>query len=353
MQIDALIIGQGVSGTFLSYFLQQENKMVLVIDQPRTDAPSRVAGGIINPVTGRRMVTVWLVEELFPFVWKTYNEIGNLLNVPVISQKTIIDFFPNPFMRESFLKRISQQNDYVHSYPEQNDFNTFFNYEFGCGEIRPAYVAHLEVLLPAWKAHLKQQGNLREEIFDTAQLELSDDTIRYKDITARHIIFCDGALGGENPFFGQLPFAFNKGEALVVEIPGLPNQHIYKKSMLLSPMAQQDMFWLGTSYDWDFTDSNPTEAFREQAERSLQHWLKVPFKVMEHSAAIRPATVERRPFAGLHPVHRNVGLLNGMGTKGCSLAPFFARQLTDHILYNTGITAEADISRYKRILSRQ
>lgn len=353
MQVDALIIGQGVSGTFLSYFLQRENKSVVVIDQPRADAPSRVAGGIINPVTGRRMVTVWMVEELFPFVWKTYNEIGHLLNVPAISQKTIIDFFPNPFMRESFLKRINQQNDYVHSYPEQNHFNTFFNYEFGCGEIKPAYIAHLEVLLPAWRAHLKQQGNLLEENFDTAQLQLQEDSVTYKDITARHIIFCDGSWGGENPFFSQLPFAFNKGEALVVEIPGLPNQHIYKKAMLLSPMAQQDLFWLGTSYEWDFTNSDPTEEFRKQAEKTLQHWLNIPFKVIDHTAAIRPATVERRPFAGLHPVHKNVALLNGMGTKGCSLAPFFAKQLSDHILYKTGITAEADINRYKRILSRQ
>jgi glycine/D-amino acid oxidase-like deaminating enzyme len=352
MQVDAIIVGQGVSGTFLSYYLQQENKTVLVIDEPRTDAPSRVAGGIINPVTGRRMVTVWLVEELFPFVWKNYNEIGNLLGIRAISQKTIIDFFPNPFMRESFLKRIEQQNDYVHSYPEQNHFNSFFNYEFGCGEIRPAYITHLDLLLPAWRNHLQRQGALLEEKFDTALLQVNEDGVQYKDISARHLIFCDGAWGGDNPFFGQLPFAFNKGEALVVEIPGLPAEHIYKKSMLLSPMAGQDLFWLGTSYEWDFTDNHPTAAFREQAEQSLKHWLKIPFKVMDHLAAIRPATVERRPFAGVHPLHKNIALLNGMGTKGCSLAPFFAKQLTDHILYNTGIAPEADIARYRRILSR-
>jgi hypothetical protein len=41
-----------------------------------------------------------------------------------------------------------------------------------------------------------------------------------------------------------------------------------------------------------------------------------------------------------------------MGTKGCSLAPFFAKQLTDHILSAKEISPEADIKRFARILMR-
>jgi glycine/D-amino acid oxidase-like deaminating enzyme len=74
---------------------------------------------------------------------------------------------------------------------------------------------------------------------------------------------------------------------------------------------------------------------------------------MEHKASIRPATLERRPFVGLHPHQENAGILNGMGTKGCSLAPFFASQLVDHLLRKKGIMPEADIKRFSKILSRQ
>jgi len=42
-----------------------------------------------------------------------------------------------------------------------------------------------------------------------------------------------------------------------------------------------------------------------------------------------------------------------MGTKGCSLAPFFAKQLTDLLVSNTAIEPEADIKRFSRILSKQ
>jgi glycine/D-amino acid oxidase-like deaminating enzyme len=62
--------------------------------------------------------------------------------------------------------------------------------------------------------------------------------------------------------------------------------------------------------------------------------------------------VERRPFVGFHPIHTNVGILNGMGTKGTSLAPFFAYQLVQNLVHSFPITEEADISRFSRILSK-
>ena len=354
MNIDILIIGQGITGTFLSYFLKKENKSFLVIDNNDSNAPSKIAAGIINPVTGRRLVTVWMADEILPFAWKAYQEIGHELGIAAISQKSIIDFFPNPFMRESFLQKIETSDKYVHSYPEQNQFNNFFNYDLGCGEIRPVYTAHLETLLPAWRQQMQKEYVLWEENFEIEHLIAEADKIHYKNITAAKIIFCDGTSSFENPFFKQLPFAPNKGEALVVEIPDLPDHHIYKKSMLLTPLKGMgaNLFWIGSSYVWNFDNADPTPAFRESTEQMLKQWLKIPFTIVEHRSGLRPATLERRPFAGLHPLHPAIGILNGMGTKGCSLAPFFAKQLTDNLIYQTPVAKDADINRFTKILSR-
>jgi glycine/D-amino acid oxidase-like deaminating enzyme len=67
---------------------------------------------------------------------------------------------------------------------------------------------------------------------------------------------------------------------------------------------------------------------------------------------VRPATLERRPFAGFHPLFPVIGLLNGMGTKGCSLAPYFAHQLADHMIDQKPLLPEADIVRFRKVLSR-
>ena len=76
MQIDYLIIGQGISGTWLSYYLQKEQKSFIIIDNNFSNSPSRIAAGIINPVTGRRHVEVWLADEIITFANSAYTALG-------------------------------------------------------------------------------------------------------------------------------------------------------------------------------------------------------------------------------------------------------------------------------------
>jgi glycine/D-amino acid oxidase-like deaminating enzyme len=351
MHVDTLIVGQGLSGTLLSWFLHTSGQKVAVIDGGGKTT-SRVAAGIINPVTGRRYHTTWMAEALLPFANATYQAIGKSLGVTLITAKSVIDFFPNTDMREAFLERITTDNPYLHAYPDQNHFNQYFNYDFGSGEIRPAYVVNVPAMLDAWRQLLEQKSLFVAASFNSDALELQEKGIRYDGITADRIIYCEGPWGTKNPFFERLPYAPNKGEALVIECPELMNTHIYKKGMLLAPMAEKGYFWAGASYAWDYKDDGPTEAFRERTTAQLDSWLKKPYKVAAHRAGIRPATVERRPFVGFHPEFKNVGLLNGMGSKGTSLAPFFANQLAQHIIHGFPITPEADLARFTRTLTK-
>ena len=110
----------------------------------------------------------------------------------------------------------------------------------------------------------------------------------------------------------------NKGELLLVEIPDLPTTNIYKKGMMLTPLSTPGLWWIGSNYAWEFDNPDATPAFKEKTEALLKEWLKVPFKIVDHLAGIRPATLERRPFVGLHPLYPNIGILNGMGTKAVS-----------------------------------
>ena len=143
MHIDILIIGQGICGTMLSWFLQKAGKSFLIIDDNNADAPSKVSAGIINPVTGRRFVYSWMIDTVMPFATQTYKEVGNFFNQEMIVQKDIIDFFPSPQMLYAFTTRLTENDTYLHSYPDQNRFNQFFNYDFGCGKISPAYIADI------------------------------------------------------------------------------------------------------------------------------------------------------------------------------------------------------------------
>jgi len=352
MNVDILVIGQGISGTCLSYFLAKENISFLVIDDNQLNSPSRVAAGIINPVTGRRIVRTWMIEELMPFVWGFYIELGNELGITAISEKKIIDFFPSPQMKLAFEERINEGDFFLQRPTDENNFLNQFNYSFGYGIVSPSYTVHLDRLLSAWRNKLKERNELLEEEFDLTELKVEKEKIVYKNITAKKIIFCDGVQSSTSSYFNKLPFAPNKGEMLIVEIPGLSNEYLYKKGMTLAPLSEPGLFWLGSNYLWEFKVENPSNEFYKQSELLLQSWIKLPYKILEHKTSIRPATIERRPFVGFHPQQPAIGILNGMGTKGCSLAPYFAKQLADHISQNKPILPEADIKRFRKILER-
>jgi glycine/D-amino acid oxidase-like deaminating enzyme len=205
--------------------------------------------------------------------------------------------------------------------------------------------------MSGWREELKLNNTLLDEHFDLKDLTIESSFVTYKNIKAKKIIFCDGVNGAENPWFKLLPYAPNKGEALIVEIDDLPRNNIYKTNMSIVPW-KENFFWVGSTYEWKFEHSNPTEAFRKKTEALLKQWLKVSYKVVEHLASVRPANIERRPFVGLHPVHSQIGVLNGMGTKGCSLGPYFASEFVEHLLSNAIINPNADVKRFTKILSK-
>jgi glycine/D-amino acid oxidase-like deaminating enzyme len=353
MNVDYLIVGQGIAGSLLAWFLHGAGKSFVVIDNGADVTASKVAAGVINPVTGRRYHTTWKADELHPFAFKTYSELGTFFQTHYIFRKDIIEFFPNPQAREVFVNGVQSGNTYMDAYSDQNRFNTQVNYDFGCGCIQPAYVTSLGLLLADIRKWLTDRSALLQEEFDPAGLELKENSVRYKDIIAEKILFCDGAAGSENAWFRLLPWALNKGEALIIECTDLDNAHLLKKGLMLAPLPVQHTFWAGSSYAWEGLDEGPTEAFRNRTTALLDGMLKIPYKVLLHRAAVRPATVERRPFVGLHPQHPQIGILNGLGTKGTSLAPYFAQQLTHHLTQGAPITPEADVQRFTKILSRR
>ncbi|MDB5251345.1 MAG: FAD-binding oxidoreductase [Flaviaesturariibacter sp.] len=352
MQVDVLIVGQGICGTMLSWFLQKEGVSIAVVDDNAPGASSKVAAGIMNPVTGRRYVTTWRIEDVMPFARRTYESMGEALDARLLQQKSVIDFFPSPQMRNAFVERVKEDDTYLHPYPDHNGFNPYFHYEFGCGEIRPAYMIHFATLLPLFRTRLSDKGQLVADTFSLADLELGLDHIRYGDITAGRLVFCDGAAGINNPWFSLLPFAANKGEALIIHCEDLPGGHIFKRGLTLAPLPEPGTYWVGSSYEWEFANDQPSEAFYNRTTAHLQAWLKKPFRVVDHMAAIRPATLERRPFVGFHPQFPRIGILNGMGTKGASLAPFFAHQLASHIVHGFPVADEVSVHRFSRILSK-
>ncbi|RBL93927.1 NAD(P)/FAD-dependent oxidoreductase [Chitinophaga flava] len=342
VNVDYIIVGQGIAGTMLSWALWQAGKKVIVIDDAKENSASRVAAGIINPVSGRRFEPAWMYDTIYPFAKDTYHQMSELLQVPVLTERRLWNVFPSQQMRDAFMKKAAD-GKYT-ALPEQLEYEELLDQPYGAAVVQGATV-NLRELLPAWRKFLQAQGALRETHVDIAALDVNAERVIYEDIIAQKIIFCDGVATTGNPWFRTLTFLPNKGEVLLVRVPGLHTDDIIKKSITLVPQGPE-LFWAGSSFVWDYVDDLPTDKQREILEKSLQQLLKVPYTVEAQLAAVRPSGNDRRPMIGLHPEMPSVGIFNGLGTKGCSLAPYMAAHFTAVLQGDAQLMPEVNVNRY-------
>jgi glycine/D-amino acid oxidase-like deaminating enzyme len=193
---------------------------------------------------------------------------------------------------------------------------------------------------------LKENNALLEEKFSFSDLAEESDSITYKDIKARKIIFCEGANAIQNPYFKFFPFQLAKGECLILRIEDFYSDRIINSEVLIMPLPEKNLYYVGATHEWYFDDDQPSEKGKNELLGNLSAVLKLPFEIVEHKAAIRPTVKDRRPFIGFHPEFPDIGIFNGMGTKGISLAPYFAKHFTKHLLYQKPLQPEVDIKRF-------
>jgi glycine/D-amino acid oxidase-like deaminating enzyme len=350
MVVDCIIVGQGICGTLLSRELTLAGKTVLTVDLPDKYASGKAASGMMNPVTGMRMAKAWMADELLPVARQVYQQVATELNCSLLQTTGIIDFHRTADEKKLFYERMQQYTGYL-APEDEKLWLPYFHAPYGIGRVTQGMLVNMKLLQQKYREQLANTGRLLEEQFDLQHCTTENGRIQYKDIAALYLIFCDGPAVMNNPWFRQLPFSLNKGEALIADIPGLPRGEVFKSDIKITPW-EQDLFWVGTSFDWNYTTPEPSAAFRTATELAMKHWLKLPFTIQGHLSGIRPATVGQKPVVGMHPQHRQIGIFNGMGSKGCTQAPYFARQLAAHVVNGTPIHPEASINRFSRILAR-
>lgn len=347
-QVDFLIIGQGIAGTLLTHFLLQDGYRVQVIDPAHPHSASRVAAGIINPITGRRFIKSWKIEELLPFARQTYRDIEKQLDIEIFHERGLIRSIFNVRQENDWMTRTGDPAyaGYVKEPPELGAYRSRIEAAHGYGEVRQAAQVDLEKVIDAYRRYLDDRECLRADSFRHEEMKIEQEQVLYEDISARRVVFCEGYWGAFNPFFNYLPFKGDKGDALIVRIPGIHFKKIIKHKVFIVPI-EEDRYWIGATYIKQFDTEAPTEVGRREMLRRLQATLKVPFEVIEHRAAVRPTVRDRRPFLGVHPAFDRLAIFNGLGTKGTSLGPLFARHLADFLTRDTPLEEAVNIKRFE------
>ncbi len=356
-ELDYLIVGQGLAGTLLSFFLLNKNQRVKVIDFPHPGASSKIAAGVVNPVTGRRIAKSWRFEELLPAARQTYLELESLLAIEIWQERNILRALHNNFEENEWDRRgaFPEYEPYFEPKAGASSFQGKIRQPFAWGELRQSAQAAMPELVFAYRRWLEKQGLILEENFDYQQVKPEKERVNYRHFSAKKIVFCEGARALDNPFFNYLPFVPTKGELLIVHIPGADFDKMLKHKIFIVPIKSDpenpgipegELFWVGSTSRWEYDGPEPTEERRKWLVKQLDAVLEIPYEIIRQFAGIRPTVQDIRPFLGTHPQHPTLAIFNGLGTKGASLGPFFARQMTGFLLDAAKLDEEVNISRF-------
>ena len=345
-QVDFIIVGQGLAGTFCSFFLHKANKSFVVIDELNERSASRVSSGILNPVTGRKYVKTWMIDILMPFAEKAYTDIEQLLNKKYFFQKPIHKYFANTEALDYFNERANSESlEFLELLNKKDLLHSCLNNINAAIKISPTYFLDCHNFIHDYRKWLAANNTLLNENFQYSNLNITETGVSYKEIEATQIIFCEGYKVKQNPWFNHIPVSANKGDFLLVKIPSLPDENMINHSVFLVPLYD-DVFWVGSNYQHTFESEAPLQSNKLELEAKLQQALKVPYEILKHSCGIRPTILNRRPVLGTHPAIKQLAVFNGLGTKGISLAPYFAQQLIEHLLYHKAIDEEVRADRF-------
>lgn len=304
-----LIVGQGLAGTVLGLGLERAGLGFVIADAGHEYAASRAAAGIINPITGRRLVKTPRIEELFPLARTTYQEIEIRLGIPLWRELRVRRLFRDARERRIFAEK--QASGDLAPFAGEADDTGFW--------ITPAARVDVPALLTATRTRWLKAGILRVTTVDWAQL----------DPTFALVIDCTGAAARRGPF-AAMDFAWSKGETLQIEAPGLVPDVILNRGHWLLPLSAGNA-WVGATHEPGVDDAKPTPAARETLLAAAAALTGGPVKLRAQFAGVRLTTADKLPVAGRHPANPRLGICSALGARGALFAPWLAQQWVEHI----------------------
>lgn len=345
--IDFLIIGQGLSGSLLAWELIQHGRSVVIVDNGVENA-SQVAAGLINPVTGMRLVKSPNVELLLTTARSCYSDLEVFFHQEFFRGKPMLRIFKSAKELNEAKKRVTNPEYAGYINNIQSKENHIGNLATPYGYMEQNQTGYLltRLMLDCLKTFFISRNCCRQASIEYRDIQL-EPTLHWQDIYPKQVIFCEGYHATLNPWFSWLPFQPVKGEILTLQHETILPDKILNYGNWLIPLSSNQIR-IGATFDRVNLDIHATEVGKNMLldeVRKLSPNLGNSI-ITNHQANIRPCTLDRNPFIGHHPVCNQLGIFNGFGAKGSLQIPWYSKHFANNLLEGNPLSSTCNINRY-------
>ena len=351
MIYDFLIVGQGIAGSIIGLQLEKYRQRFLIVDKNEKITSSKVAAGLMHPMSFKRCVLNWQGEILYDYSHKFYSKCNEILSEKTYWEFPLIRLFQSYEEQNNWLSKVSTK-PYIHVLSDKEEkFNNIHN-QFGNGRLKKSAKLDAKAFLENVKLYFGRQNKYREESFSIKSIHKDGYYYKKGNDLFKNIIYCQGPfVDAFNPF-SYLPIIPNKGEILEIQSQIIP-QFILSKGVFSIPV-DKDKFILGATYNHKDLSKQVTNNARLELISKINKLLpQNDFYIINQKYGFRPTTIDRKPMIGKHPILKNTFIFNGMGSKSILMAPLLAKQLIEHILFDKKLAEAVNVSRFAHYFSAQ
>lgn len=345
--VDLILVGQGIAGTTLAWNLVEAGKSFVILDREENVTSSRVAAGLMTPITGKRLVQTRGWQSYWKSAVEFYQRIEQRTNASFFFKKQMLRLFQSEDERALFNKKQSSLEDGVAINDVPVIPESLRNAELGGFEMQGGQL-NVSCYLDASRRYFESIDSYRMlDLNFENDIELGSDGVFISklNLIGDSVISCQGFQADVPKEFSSVKFNPSKGEILDVTIEGFREDRILHKGFWIAQSADGN-YRIGANYNWQDFSTTTSEEGRRWITTRLEELLDRRYNVCEHKAAVRPTMHDFQPVVGMHPTIPRMGMFNGLGSKGSLMAPELARILIQHIWHNTPIPSEINLGRW-------
>lgn len=298
----------------------------MILDRGERMTASRIAAGLITPVTGRRITKTPRYQECYRQAADFYTRIECELNVQLLIEKSAIRKCVNDKERELFEQRFT----------DFDGGNRLLHDERGKPvgiEMQDAARLNVRRFLDQTREYFSSLGQYRSaDLNVNTDIECVEDRVCVAalELQSSAVVFCQGWQPKKNSWFPTIPDGPAKGEILRVKLADYPEDKVVHQGVWVVPdplEGRADSFLVGATYDREHLNQEPTVSGQQELLNGLKQITFTTPEVIDHVAAVRAGMRRRRPILGQHPENEHVFVLNGLGSHGALLGPIAAEAL--------------------------